>query len=52
MNIIVKKGREKMKEWIIVGDTDKYEACLIKIGRGCKREQMEKELVGSSEGSK
>lgn len=33
-----------MKEWIIVGDTEDYKGCLIKIGRGCKREQMEKEL--------
>lgn len=33
-----------MKEWIIVGDTEDYAGCLIKIGRGCKREQMEKEL--------
>ena len=33
-----------MKEWIIVGDTKDSVGCLIRIGRRCPKEQMEKVL--------
>lgn len=33
-----------MKEYIVVGDTEKYDACLVKICRGMNKEQAEKVL--------